>query len=242
MPRSNKKMTKKLSTSHIMLKMVLLQLYLLPLDIKNKIYKMCVDRHMVEWMKEHMKKLKPTISYIKKVDYVKFTEIDYIPVRPGFLGRLEYFDYKEGEFNPFLNSKITRPCHLKYVNKNPRYLNETKTDVFVLNKDIIENKCPGVLDQISTREFSNSLGEYWVGKKCRCLKCDLVRLMFYNGCTKGYRADEEISRRYCRITYDPFEKNWKTETKSQQKAKKDALRKQHRENMKRAKEISLQSV
>ena len=81
-----------------------------------------------------------------------------------------------------------------------------------------------------------------MGKKCRCLNCDLVRLMFYSGCTKGYRVSEEISLRYCRITYDPFEKKWKTETKSQQKAKKDALRKQHRENMKRAKEISLLSV
>ena len=219
--------------------MVLLQLYMLPLDIKNKIYKMCIDRHMVEWMKEHMKKLKPTISYIKKVDYVKFTELDYIPVRPGFLGRLELFEYNEGEIIPFLNSKIIRPCHEKYTQINLQYLNKTNTDIFVLNKDIIENKCPGVLDQISIREFSNYPGEYWVGKKCRCLKCDLVRLMFYSGCTKGYRVSEEISRRYCRITYDPFEKKWTTETKSQQKAKKDAKRKQHRENMKRAKEISL---
>jgi len=209
---------------------------------------MCIDGHMVEWMKRHMKTLEPTISYFKKVDYARITEWrrqGLIPpaFRPGFLGRIELFEYNEGEINPFLNSKVTRPCHKKYIKESNRYLKDSKINQYVLNKDIIETKWPGVLEQISHREFYDSDGNYWVGKKCRCLTCDIIRLMYYKGATMRDRyVDSDITQRYCRTSYDPFEKKWTTETKNQQKAKKDAKRKQHRENMKRAKEITLLHV
>ena len=237
---------------HLMVKVVLLKLYILPLDVKNKIYKTCIDSHMVEWMKGHVKTLKPTISYFKKVDYPRITEwriqglIPTPALLPGFLGRIEFAwsetEYKEGEINPFLNSKVTRPCHNKYIKAGGGYLKDNKIDQYVLRKDIIETTYPGVLEQISRREFYNSGGNYWVGKKCRCLTCDIIRLMYYKACKEDCYVDSDITQRYCRTSYDPSEKKWTTETKNQQKANKDAKRKQHRENMKRSKEISLLHV
>ena len=243
MPSSKKKIMKKLPP-HLMVKIVLSNLYMLPLDVKNKIYKTCIDSHMVEWMKGHVKTLKPTISYFKKVDYARITEWriqGLIPPAslPGFLGRIELGEYKEGEINPYLNSKVARPCHNKYIRGRGGYLKDNKIDQYVLRKDIIETTYPGVLEQISRREFYNSGGNYWVGKKCRCLTCDIIRLMYYKGCSEDRYVDSDITQRYCRTSYDPFEKKWTTETKSQLQVKRDAKRKQHRENMKRSKEISL---
>ena len=227
MPTLNKRTPNmnKQPPSFIMLSMVLCQLYQLPLVIKTKIYKMCIDSHMVEWVQEYQNNLKPTISFLNMS----------MPFRAPGWSILENIIQFCGEISPL---KICIPCHKMNVRSDACLscfnddLNDNKIQDFYI--DI--NKLPyeTYIQIIHQLRYYDSDNIFWVGKKCRCLCCDTIRLhsLPYTSENKvlwekskqyggNHFTKELMDKTYSRTTYDPLINEWKTETISQVKTRED---------------------
>ena len=227
------------------LKLVLANLYLLPLDIKNVIHKMSIDTHMDKWKKEHANKLKLTNDYLKQVDFPAIEEHyeDSWRKRKGFLGYLEYYgENRDDPMKKWNNIKLTRPCHFKYIDKpGSCHLKPDKIDTYYLDKSQFK---PGLEGLINYNEFTGTNGltsDFWVGKGCRCLHCDVIRLEYRN--QNIHYTDTNLSNKlkskYARITYNPNEEigsQWVTKTKSQAKRDKEMERRKKRNEKKQIEE------
>ena len=228
----------KRNKDELRLKLVLANLYLLPLDVKNVIHKMSIDTHMEIWKKEHTKNLKPTNDFLKKVDYpaIEGHYDDSWRKRKGLLGYLEYYGENKGDpMNKWSNIKITRPCHYKNIDKpGGYYFKPEKIETYQLDKSQFK---PGLEDLISYNEFSGDYGDYWVGKRCRCLHCDVIRLEYRNQNihSSHNNVSNNLKNKYARITYNPdeeIEKRWATKTKEQAKLDKEMERRKKRNEKK----------
>jgi len=230
----NRKDKKPKQTKKTKIELIKEKIYWLPLDIKIAIFKMCIDNHMKEWAKEHAGKLKLTNNFVKSVDY-PMLEGDYaIHPRPngrnGFLRQLEIFGYDSTQIQPWLKSNICRPCHASNVNKGD-FLVSSKIEEYMLDKDKVYED---VLDQIDYREYSNLDNKFWVGKNCRCLVCDLIRLQYREQNIKltTLPMTDRLHKTYAGIVYHPGKKQWKPLTVRQRKQEKDKLR-NHKRKLKK---------
>ena len=230
----NRKDKKPKQTKKTKIELIKDKLYWLPLDIKIAIFRMCIDNHMKEWAKEHAGKLKLTNDFVKSVDYPKL-EGDYaIHPRPngrnGFLRKLEIFGYDSTQIQPWLNTKVCRPCHASNVNKGD-FLVSSKIEEYILDKDKVYDD---VLAQIDYREYSNLDNKFWVGKNCRCLVCDLIRLQYREQNIKltTLPMTDRLHKTYAGIVYHPGKKQWNPLTVRQRKQEKDKLR-NHKRKLKK---------
>ena len=234
MRSKNRKDKKPKQTKKTKIELIKKYLYWLPLDIKIAIFKICMDNHMKEWAKEHAGKLKLTNDFVKSVDY-PMLEGDYaINPRPngrnGFLRQLEIFGYDSTQIQPWLNTKVCRPCHASNVNKGD-FLVSSKIEEYILDKDKVYDD---VLAQIEYREYSNIDNKFWVGKNCRCLVCDLIRLQYreQNIKSTALPMTDRLHKTYAGIVYHPGKKQWNPLTVRQRKQEKDKLRNHKRKKKK----------
>ena len=233
----NRKEKKPKQTKKTKIELIKEKLYWLPLDTKILIFKMCIDNHMKEWAKEHAGKLKLTNDFVKSVDYPKVEEdyAEHTLFRPnkrnGFLRQLEVFGHDNTQIQPWLKSNICRPCHAKHVNKGD-FLVSSKIEEYMLDKDKVYED---VLDQIDYREYTNLDNKFWVGKNCRCLVCDLIRLQYREQNIKltTLPMTDRLHKTYAGIVYHPGKKQWNPLTVRQRKQEKDKLRNHKRKQKKK---------
>ena len=223
--------------SKLYLKLVLKNMDFLPEDIQRVIYKMCLNANMKDWKKEHTKNLKLTNDFLKEVDFPAIEDHydDSWRKRKGLLGYLEYYgENRDDPMKKWNNIKITRPCHFKYIDKEGRtYLKYDKIETYYLDKSQFKQ---GVNNLISYNEFTGTNGltsDFWVGKGCRCLHCDVIRLEYRNQSanSKYHSVPENLRNKYARTTYNPdeeIENRWVTKTKSQAKLDKEMERRKKR--------------
>ena len=232
----NRKGKKPKQTKKTKIELIKEKLYWLPLDIKIAIFKVCIDNHMKEWAKEHAGKLKLTNDFVKSVDYPKVEEdyAEHTLFRPnkrnGFLRQLEVFGHDRTQIQPWLKTNICRPCHASNVNKGD-YLVSSKIEEYMLDKDKVYDD---VLAQIEYREYSNLDNKFWVGKNCRCLVCDLIRLQYreQNIKSTALPMTDRLHKTYAGIVYHPGKKQWNPLTVRQRKQEKDKLRNYRRRQKK----------
>ena len=236
----------KRNKDELRLKLILANLYLLPLDVKNVIHKMSMDTHMEIWKKEHTKNLKLTNDLFKEIDFPAIEDHydDSWRRRKGLIGYLEYYGRNSDDpMKKWKNIKITRPCHFKYIDEHGRnYLKPDKIETYHLDKSQFK---PEVNDLITYNEFTGKYGpnsNFWVGKHCRCVVCDVIRLEYRNQNIHSTHTNlsNNLKNKYARITYNPsetIEKRWVTKTKEQAKLDKEMDRRKKRNEKKQREEI-----
>ena len=197
----------------VMKSQVMRALYSLPLDIKKYIYRMIIKDHMVEWKTEHSHKLYQPFLRLKALGRV----------RSGVIRT--YFVTGRGSM------RARRLCDASRVMPHGRYLIEDKTTKYEIHNN--------AFGEIARREFSDQRFLYWAANKCRCRKCDLVRLAHRLDNMHSQALDKDVNKTYARITYESGDKQWKTMTVSQMKVKRDKERSRYRNRMKLAKKESL---
>ena len=194
---------------------VLRVMYELPKDIKIKIFQMVIKDHMEQWKKEH------SLAYCIPMKHIRDIYADL------HRQRLEY----PADIPVFEELLERLRCHHSLKKKllcNPTILNK-KITIYEI-KDIRYN-------EIVNRGL---IGWSWAANKCRCFRCDLVRLAHRLDNVKSTILDPAVNKKYARITYNTGDKQWKTTTVSQMKTMRDKQRSQYRNEMKRAKKISLE--
>ena len=237
---------KKVSRDKLRLKLVLKNLHLLPEDIQREIYKICISTHMKEWKKENTKNLKLTNDLFKEIDFPAIEDHyeDSWRKRKGLIGYLEYYgENLDDPMKKWNNIKITRPCHFKNIDKHgSNYLQYDKIETYRLDKSQFK---PGLNNLITYNEFTGPNGpngNFWVGKGCRCVICDVIRLEYRNQSvnSKHHSVPENLRHKYARTTYNPneeIENRWVTKTKEQAKRDKEMERRKKRNEEKEQKLI-----
>ena len=204
----------------VMKTQVMRALYGLPLDIKIRIFQMAINEHMDEWKLEHLSQF---ASPLYDIIWMGRCHINF----SSSINEMNQWNY----FDDVFTSKKIKLCD--YVN----ILND-HSDVLIREKVTIYEIENNVYDEIYIRGILDKPNQYWAANKCRCFKCDLVRL--------AYRLDNlwmkslcpTINKKYARINYTTGNKQWKTMTVSQMKREKDKLRREYRNRMNLAKKLS----
>ena len=208
-------------TPFVMKTQVMRALYGLPIDIKIKIFQIAIKANMQEWKLEHSNNYFSSIHNIQwmgKLCMINTSSEELYAATYAHRNRSIYTNYFQGVFT----MKNKQPCDY-YENINDVTTYEIENNVY---------------DEINIRGNLDKPNQYWAANKCRCLTCDLVRL--------AYRLDNlwekslcpTINKKYARINYTSGNKQWKTMTVSQMKREKDKLRREYRDRINLAKQIS----
>ena len=152
-------------------------IYLLPFDIKCKIFQMAMLTHISIWAME----LRPKFSFVKQEFFDSDKGVRYYD-NEGFPRDFTHANCKshigwERKVNSwesldFRNLRNKLPCK-----KNTRKGNGQKGIVSVYI-DPLKAKP----ELIKYREWSNLDNYFWTHYKCRCYECDLVRVTSEGGC------------------------------------------------------------
>ena len=212
----NKKMKmKKRPIPSVLRSQVLRELYTLPLDIKIKIFQMVIKEHMKEWKYEHSNSYCIPLNDIKWMGDISENKGAY----PWDSQRPFYLDYFKGLNGRFGSIKLkkNRPCEL------------IKDTSYEINNNIYE--------EIEPRRLHYS-DLFMVSHKCRCFTCDLVRVAYRLDNLFERSLDQVINKKYARITYYTGYEQWKTMTVSQVKTMREKERREFRNKMNRAKQIT----
>ena len=196
---------------------VLRELYTLPLDIKIKIFQMAIKEHMKEWKCEHYNGYCISLNDIKWMGDVSGNKDTYPwdgQKRPFYL---DYFEGLNGRFGSF-EMKKNKPCDI------------IKDTSYEINNNIYE--------EIEPRRLHYS-DLFMVSHKCRCFICDLVRVAYRLDNLFERSLDQVINKKYARITYYTGDEQWKTMTVSQVKTMREKERREFRNKINRAKQITI---
>jgi hypothetical protein len=164
-------------------------LYKLPLDIKILIFQFSMISNMIDWSLKHQK------YFIKNIEFISNKAI-YISDKKN------PFNHYNHPYDYFGEDRLDKS--IKNINKYSRW-NAVKTRsmnslinkeyyfnykyIHICQRKVKENSQPGIIsiylpdnlyEEIDNREWSNMPEYYWYHKKCRCLKCDLVRVIGAN--------------------------------------------------------------
>ena len=91
-----------------------------------------------------------------------------------------------------------------------------------------------IYEVIDGRMWANRDNYYWVHGKCRCRMCDQIRII---ACKHSY--DNSLVQKYQNIEWPIWSEQWISKSKNQVKYEKNILRNIQRNQLKRAKELSL---
>jgi hypothetical protein len=149
-------------------------IYNLPLDVKLIIYQMAIDTHMERWKQSHKDKMKSWSGL--KSRHKPFSCLDLIKGWGIQAPIHKYFPYVSLDTEGFRGSipddykvklcKLERVCTDGILNKHGEIFEIRDTPPY-LSRDYYLN------DGRAVRDRPHS---WWVGKTCRCLTCDLIRL------------------------------------------------------------------
>jgi len=211
---------------------VLDNLYNLPLNIKIKIYGMCIETHMEEWEQDSREKMESSFTLIESAEYwpecYNQREIERMNHGWDYWGDVEgfrtgYFYKQELQIrcfwhddvikSPWHQHKVLIPCHEMNLSIcNDGNIDEDKVEDFYIDTEKITDE---IYCQIRNREWIDRDNLFWAAKKCRCLQCDIIRLQYHKQNPQSRAFHGKINQTYCRTEYDPREKKWTTETKQQ---------------------------
>jgi len=183
-------------------------IYLLPFDIKCKIFQMAMLTNISTWLIE----LKPCYDFILQEYYDPNSGIGYedgngfpqyfnYANRPKSLRNINYWKSLD-----FWNLRSNLPC-----NKNVK----TSEQIGIVSVYIPIGKEKPEL--IKYREFGNTPNYFWTHYKCRCYECDLIRITSEGGhiqwssireFEEGDIKDKKYNKNYSKhkfrgITMDP---------------------------------------
>ena len=131
------------------------KLYELPLDIKEKIYKMVIKTHMNEWSFNHL------INIRKNLEFLTEKPFDYTENNPNSL-----WFHKKGKY------------HYKHLcQRNVKKPHQPGIKGIYIG---VGNAYDNSYEEIRYREWINVPNKYWYHEKCRCYMCDRVRLIGIN--------------------------------------------------------------
>ena len=168
-------------------KLIIERLYELPYDIKIKIFNMVIKDHMYKWSFNHLVNFRDCLKFIND--------------KP--------FNYSKDEPRSLwmINNNQYHYKHLCQVNVKKKRQPGIMT-VFI----------PGCLyEEIDNREWLNEPEHYWYHIKCRCCKCDHVRVIGQ----KNLRYNKE---RYENIEWLGNSPEWYAKSKEQLKYEKNIER------------------
>ena len=195
---------------------VLRELYTLPLDIKIKIFQMAIKEHMKEWEYKHYNGYYIPLNDIKWMGDVSGNKDTYPWNDQKRQFYLDYFEGLNGRFGS-IKLKKNKPCEL------------IKDTSYEVNNNIYE--------EIEPRRLHYS-DLFMVSHKCRCFTCDLVRVAYRLDNLFERSLDQVINKKYARITYYTGDEQWKTMTVSQVKTMREKERREFRNKINRAKQIT----
>lgn len=164
-------------------------LYDLPLPIKIIIYRIAITTNMLQWKKEHKEKMNGW--YDNPVNWFKSPgTLDLIKgwgaqrPEPCYFGN-EESRWSMNEFRGRIPSKykvnLCAKGKITYKKDGKRYYDMTKIDIYSLPTDLcrqlyrINETEIKVIQSMSNGESTN----FWVGCKCRCISCDLIRQTYF---------------------------------------------------------------
>ena len=185
-------------------------IYDLPLPIKRDIYRIAIQSNMARWKRNHVKKTS------SKFDNLMNWHLPY-----GCLDIIRGLGIQHSEPNYFdsdiVGGWVFQPQPVR--NKIPTKFKTTlcrkdrvvkqwgRGTLDTMNKvDIFDFEYGGCTyvpysarDHIERRRLKNHPHKYWVHKRCRCLTCDSIRLVYTNQCRdmiwEGYKNDTPKERK-----------------------------------------------
>ena len=150
-------------------------LYSLPLDIKIKIFRFALISNMIDWSTNHRKKFVLNLEFILNAETREYINRSLHP--DIHYHSYDYFGY---------NRNIKKYRH---INSNSRWYYIHSDLMYYKYKHLCQRKIrrqsyiisvcipDNLYEEIDNRENPNSPGFYWYHQKCRCMKCDLVRVI-----------------------------------------------------------------
>ena len=200
------------------------KLFMLPLDIKKKIFHLAIISNMQDWESKHRVKYMKTIKFLElpgALDPQSPTRTDHKKDQRGN----KYIRFYELPSNE--NESVNRPlqvifkansiCKRKVKERGQEGIKDLKFDnvgVFVVTS--------GMVKEVVAREWSNKEGYYWYHKKCRCKVCDRVRYLGYS------KLNHSEKGKYNHIIWDNKKNQWNTKSKNQIRYEKEQKRKKNR--------------
>jgi len=173
-------------------------IYNLPLDIKEIIYKMAIDTYMEKWAQTHKNTMKSWSGL--KTRHKPFSCLDLIKGWGIQAPLTKFFQYIPTNTEDFRGSipidyKMI-PCGKDRVSNREGFLIRQKVDLFKV-KNVHEH----IMYNIQDRHVENKPDSYWVGKRCRCLTCDLIRLAHHQNKPHWFGPESILSSGYWGGTY-----------------------------------------
>lgn len=164
-------------------------LYNLPLPIKIIIYRIAIATNMLQWKQGHKEKMNGW--YDNPANWFKSPgTLDLIKgwgaqrPEPCYFGN-EESRWSMNEFRGRIPSKykvnLCAKGKITYKKDGKRYYDMTKIDIYSLPTDLcrqlyrINETEIKVIQSMSNGESTN----FWVGNKCRCISCDLIRQTYF---------------------------------------------------------------
>lgn len=187
-------------------------LYKLPLDIKILIFQFSMISNMIDWSFKHQK------YFIKNLEFISNKAI-YIGDKKNTFFIEDYYH----AYDHFGEDRLDKS--IKNINKYSRW-NIVHGNYFkykylhICQRKVKEKLQPGIIsvylpdnlyEEIDNREWSNMPNQYWYHKKCRCLKCDLVRVI--GAKNKSLPSDDQ--EKYSFIDWPVWSDQWFPKNKKQ---------------------------
>jgi len=185
-------------------------LYKLPLDIKILIFHLSMISNMIDWSLKHQKYFIKNIEFISNKEIIRETNDHF---HYNHYHAYDHFgedrlDKKTKEINKYSRWNIIHENYFNY-----KYLH-------ICQRKVKEDLQPGIIsihlpdnlyEEIDNREWSNMPNKYWYHKKCRCLKCDLVRVIG----AKNNNLPKDDQEKYSFIDWPVWSDQWFPKSKKQ---------------------------
>tara|TARA_B110000495_G_C23029425_1_gene612579 strand:+ start:1530 stop:2210 length:681 start_codon:yes stop_codon:yes gene_type:complete len=169
---------------------ILENLYILPLDVKEKIFQIAIISNMLEWSMDHMKK--SSFSMLFSPQFIK--ENPNITLYPHSSDGLAAVGLHDRPNLPIFNCIPICERNVK-ISLQPGI-----KGVYI--RDYWHH-------DIAWREWSNIENKYWYHIKCRCITCDRVRYIGMDN------LPLKEKKRFENIVWYPSSKQWKPKSNAQ---------------------------